>query len=189
MMTQGLSLEFYMFGRVYQPVLDGICKCRFCNVVIPSLQRQLWCGPFSVRFPFLPHLSHGRWTDMLRFFANSKPIYYSQVGGYAPFSPRKWLNHFFTHIHDYNEDYSSDLLELLPHNLKQKGILWHPLRTLQESWSVLQDFENISNNLEGTLQYGVCWWLSVKEGVSMRYTLLNITIAWWLACWLYQMHL
>ena len=60
---------------------------------------------------------------MLRFFANSKPIYYSQVGGYAPFSPRKWLNHFFTHIHDYNEDYSSDLLELLPYNLKQKGIL------------------------------------------------------------------
>ena len=64
-----------------------------------------------------------------------------QVNGYAPFFcqfqadflltsgwvcsvfARKWLNHFFTHIHDYNEDYSSDLLELLPHNLKQKGIL------------------------------------------------------------------
>ena len=29
----------------------------------------------------------------------------------------------FTHIHDYDEDYSCDLLELLPHNLKQKGIL------------------------------------------------------------------
>ena len=36
---------------------------------------------------------------------------------------RKWLNYFFTHIHDYDEDYSRDLLELLPHNLKQKGIL------------------------------------------------------------------
>ena len=36
---------------------------------------------------------------------------------------RKWLNHFFTHIHDYDEDYSRDLLELLPHNLKQEGIL------------------------------------------------------------------
>ena len=30
---------------------------------------------------------------------------------------------FFTYIHDYDEDYSRDLLELLPHNLKQKGIL------------------------------------------------------------------
>ena len=36
---------------------------------------------------------------------------------------RKWLNHFFTHIHDYDQDYSRDLLELLPHNLKHKGIL------------------------------------------------------------------
>ena len=36
---------------------------------------------------------------------------------------RKWLNYFFTHIHDYDEDYSRDLLELLPHHLKQKGIL------------------------------------------------------------------
>ena len=35
----------------------------------------------------------------------------------------KWLNHFFTHIHDYDEDYSRNLLELIPHNLKQKGIL------------------------------------------------------------------
>ena len=36
---------------------------------------------------------------------------------------RKWLNHLFTHIHEYDNDYSRDLLELLPHNLKQKGIL------------------------------------------------------------------
>ena len=30
----------------------------------------------------------------------------------------------------------------------------------QESWRTLQDFENISNILEGTLQYGVYWWLT-----------------------------
>ena len=36
---------------------------------------------------------------------------------------RKWLNHFFTHIHDYDQDYSRDLLELLPLNLKNKGVL------------------------------------------------------------------
>ena len=27
------------------------------------------------------------------------------------------------HIQEYDKDYSRDLLELLPHNLKQKGIL------------------------------------------------------------------
>ena len=26
-----------------------------------------------------------------------------------------------------------NLLELLPHNLKQKGIIWHPLKILQDS--------------------------------------------------------
>ena len=35
---------------------------------------------------------------------------------------RKWLNHFFTHIHEYDQDYSRDLLELLPHSLKQRGV-------------------------------------------------------------------
>ena len=46
-------------------------------------------------------------------------------------------------------------------------ILWeYPPRIrdlFQESWSVLQDFENISNILEGALLYGVCWWLTVYE--------------------------
>ena len=36
---------------------------------------------------------------------------------------RKWLNNFFTHVHDYDNDYSLDLMELLPHRLKQQGIL------------------------------------------------------------------
>ena len=41
----------------------------------------------------------------------------------AQFDVRKWLNYFFTHIHDNDEDYSRDLPELLPHNLKQKKIV------------------------------------------------------------------
>ena len=41
----------------------------------------------------------------------------------AQLDVRKWLNHFFTHIHEYDNDYSRDLLEQLPHNLKQKDIL------------------------------------------------------------------
>ena len=55
---------------------------------------------------------------------------------------RKWLNHFFTHIHEYDNDYSRDLMELLPHNLKQKGTLWHPLKILQDSWLIPRILEN-----------------------------------------------
>ena len=36
---------------------------------------------------------------------------------------RKWLNYFFTHVHDYDNDYSLDLMELLSHRLKQAGLL------------------------------------------------------------------
>ena len=36
---------------------------------------------------------------------------------------RKWLSYFLNHIHDYDTDYSRDLSELFPHNLKKEGIL------------------------------------------------------------------
>ena len=36
---------------------------------------------------------------------------------------RKWMNYFLTHIHDYDGDYSRDLTELLPNELKKKKIL------------------------------------------------------------------
>ena len=57
--------------------------------------------------------------------AENAAIIYSFMGccKLAQVDVCKWLNHFFTHIHDYDEDYSHDLLEHLPHNLKQKGIL------------------------------------------------------------------
>ena len=57
--------------------------------------------------------------------AENAAIIYTFMGccKLAQVDVRKWLNHFFTHIHDYDEDYSRDLLELLPHNLKQKGVL------------------------------------------------------------------
>ena len=35
----------------------------------------------------------------------------------------KWLSYFLNHIHDYDTDYSRDLSELFPHNLKKAGIL------------------------------------------------------------------
>ena len=36
---------------------------------------------------------------------------------------RKWLSYFLNHIHDYDTDYSRDLSELFPHNLKKARIL------------------------------------------------------------------
>lgn len=57
--------------------------------------------------------------------AEGAAIIYTFVGccKLADVDVRKWLNYFFTHIHDYDKDYSRDLLELLPHRLRQKGIL------------------------------------------------------------------
>ena len=34
---------------------------------------------------------------------------------------RTWLIYFLEHIHDYDDDYSMDLAELLPDNLLSKG--------------------------------------------------------------------
>ncbi len=57
--------------------------------------------------------------------AENAAVIYTLIGccKLANVDVRKWLNYFFTHIHDYDKDYSRDLLELLPHRLRQKGIL------------------------------------------------------------------
>ena len=57
--------------------------------------------------------------------AENAAIIYTFIGccKLAQVDVRKWLNYFFTHIHNYDADYSRDLLELLPLRLKQKGIL------------------------------------------------------------------
>ena len=36
---------------------------------------------------------------------------------------RKWMDYFLKHIHDYDTDYSRNLSELFPHNLKKAGII------------------------------------------------------------------
>ncbi len=55
--------------------------------------------------------------------AEESAIIYTFMGccKLADVDVRKWLNNFLTHIHDYDTDYSRDLLELLPHNLKKAG--------------------------------------------------------------------
>jgi hypothetical protein len=35
----------------------------------------------------------------------------------------EWLTYFLDHVHEYDNDYSRDLAELLPHALEAKGIL------------------------------------------------------------------
>ena len=36
---------------------------------------------------------------------------------------RKWLNYFLNHVHEYDTDYSRDLMELLPPYLLEHGML------------------------------------------------------------------
>jgi hypothetical protein len=36
---------------------------------------------------------------------------------------KKWMNYFLSHVHEYDNDYTMDLEELLPNTLKSKGLL------------------------------------------------------------------
>jgi len=55
--------------------------------------------------------------------AEASAVIYTLIGccNIAGVDVRAWLKYFLTHIHDYDTDYSKDLIELLPHNLKKAG--------------------------------------------------------------------
>ena len=36
---------------------------------------------------------------------------------------KQWMNYFLNHVHEYDSDYSKDLVNLLPHSLKKQGII------------------------------------------------------------------
>lgn len=36
---------------------------------------------------------------------------------------KEWMNYFLNHVHEYDNDYSKDLAELLPHSLKERAII------------------------------------------------------------------
>lgn len=36
---------------------------------------------------------------------------------------RTWMNYFLNHVHEYDNDYTKDIAELLPHHLRKSGIL------------------------------------------------------------------
>ena len=35
---------------------------------------------------------------------------------------KQWMNYFLNHVHEYDNDYSKDLVNLLPHSLKEQDI-------------------------------------------------------------------
>lgn len=41
----------------------------------------------------------------------------------AEVNVEQWLTYFLEHVHDYDNDYSRDLAELLPSELKRKGLI------------------------------------------------------------------
>jgi len=55
--------------------------------------------------------------------AEDSAVIYSLIGccNIAGVDVRVWLNYFLVHVHDYDNDYSRDLIELLPHNLRKAG--------------------------------------------------------------------
>ena len=57
--------------------------------------------------------------------AESTAIIYSLMGccKSAGVDFRSWMIYLLDHVHDYDEDYSRDIAELLPDNLKAIGIL------------------------------------------------------------------
>lgn len=36
---------------------------------------------------------------------------------------KQWMNYFLNHVHEYDSDYSKDLVNLLPHSLKEQGVI------------------------------------------------------------------
>ena len=57
--------------------------------------------------------------------AESTAIIYSFMGccKAAGVDFRKWMIYFLDHVHDYDEDYTMDIADLLPDKLKMKGLL------------------------------------------------------------------
>jgi len=57
--------------------------------------------------------------------AEDAAVIYTRMGccRLADVDPKKWAKYFFDHVHDYDDDYSKDLTELLPHRLKEAGLL------------------------------------------------------------------
>lgn len=67
-------------------------------------------------YALLPRLS--------RYAAEDAAVIYSLMGccKAADVDFKQWMNYFLNHVHEYDNDYSKDLVNLLPHFLKEQGI-------------------------------------------------------------------
>ena len=57
--------------------------------------------------------------------AEDAAVMYTMMGccKIAGVNVEDWLTYFLEHVHEYDNDYSRDLAELLPHALEAKGLL------------------------------------------------------------------
>lgn len=59
-----------------------------------------------------------------RYAAEDAAVIYSLMGccKAADVDFKQWMNYFLNHVHEYDNDYSKDLVNLLLHFLKEQGI-------------------------------------------------------------------
>ena len=105
-MYKALRYTYSLFHRLTRYHLDG--RYRIDNNVIENDIRPLALG----RKNYLFCGNHDA--------AENMAIMYSLFGccKAADVNPREWLTDVLTRIPQYNQDYSKDLAELLPHNWK-----------------------------------------------------------------------
>ncbi len=103
---KAISYTYKIFPRLTRYHLDG--RYRIDNNLAENAIRPIALG----RKNFLFCGNHDA--------AEQAAIIYSMMGccKACEVDPRKWMEYVFNHIHDYDNDYSKDLAELLPHNLK-----------------------------------------------------------------------
>jgi len=105
-MQKALSYAYNLFHRLSRYHLDG--RYQIDNNMAENSIRPLALG----RKNYLFCGNHDA--------AENAAIMYSLLGSCkaCDIDPRKWLTYVLTKIPEYNNDYSKDLAELLPHNLK-----------------------------------------------------------------------
>ena len=118
-MSQALTYTYSLFHRLSRYHLDG--RYRIDNNLVENTIRPLALGRKNYMFCG----NHDA--------AENAAIMYSLLGCCAAtdVNPREWLTDVITRIPYYNNDYSLDLADLLPHN-------WKAVRELQEAPKEIQ---------------------------------------------------
>lgn len=99
--------------------MDLNAKCK--EITLKASKRQLVIT-LSLHSP-LHHLLHQEIIGAEGDAAAA--VMYTMMGccKAAEVNVEQWLTYFLEHVHDYDNDYSRDLAELLPSELKRKGLI------------------------------------------------------------------